>query len=463
MSLPERAEVVIIGAGPAGSAAAHRLAEAGVEVVLLERGHAPAALTQREPEMLPQLRLGGMGATIASNLTLVTGTGPGGGSVMSLGVCQRIPDDILARWSGLDRDALARSYDAIESLLSVADIPAARINRNNALFLRGGRALSYRMITLRDNREGCIEAGFCALGCARQARLDAARVLLPGAIRGGARLIEGARVTGLRVRGRRIQGVEGLLDETTSFRLRADRVILAAGAVASSMLAEPLCRAAGRGLFFHPTARVIGLHPEPVLGWQGIPQSVACTQLLDAGIWLSPAFDHPATLAGWLPGSTEARAHLMGRLRHLSLCEVTVADDASGRVSAWRGRPRVDYALSDRTGAALARGVTEAARLWLAAGARRVVVPWAEPAMLNTLADAELLRGVQPGPGDPLISRWPGGGLAAGRVCDAQGQLDGIAGLHVADTALLPEATAIPPILTAYALGWMVAGALIGQ
>ncbi|MFT5684791.1 MAG: choline dehydrogenase-like flavoprotein [Myxococcota bacterium] len=460
MNLPSQAEVVIVGAGPAGSAAAHRLAEAGAEVVLLERGVSPKSLTEREAEMLPQLRLDGMTTTITPGLMLESGTGPGGGSVMSMGVCQRIPSATLSRWGGFD--ALDPAYDNVEALLGVSDIPESAINENNALFLRGGRAMSYRMTRLRDNREGCIGAGFCALGCARKARTDARRILLPGAQAHGATLIQGAQVTAIEVRRGRIQGVEGVAAGERFF-IRADRVILAAGAVVSSMLATRVSRGAGQGLFFHPTARVLGLFPEPVVGWQGIPQSVACTQLHDDGIRLSPSSDHPATLAGWLPGSTEARAHLMGRLRNLALCEVAVADDATGRVRNVRGRPRVDYQLSERTGAALARGVTEAARLWMAAGARRVVVPWAEPAMLNTLADAELLRGIPPGPGDPLVSRWPGGGLAIGTVCDGSGQLDGITGLYAADTALLPEATAIPPILTAYALGWMVAGLLTGQ
>ena len=81
--------------------------------------------------------------------------------------------------------------------------------------------------------------------------------------------------------------------------------------------------------------------------------------------------------------------------------------------------------------------------------------------MLNTLADAELLRDRTPPPGDPLVSVWPGGGLA--RACDPEGRLHGVEGLTVADVSRLPEATAIPPMLTAYALGWSTAGVLTGQ
>ena len=35
------AEVIVVGAGPAGSATAHRLAAAGRDVLLLEKGHFP--------------------------------------------------------------------------------------------------------------------------------------------------------------------------------------------------------------------------------------------------------------------------------------------------------------------------------------------------------------------------------------------------------------------------------------
>ena len=161
MSLPEHAEVVVIGAGPAGAAAALRLTHAGADVLILERGRTPAVSSQRESEMLPQLRLGGIGTTVAPGLTLYTGTGPGGSSTMSLGICRRIPSARLRAW-GLQ--SLEAAYDDVETMLSVRDIPAEDINRHNALWMRGGQALSYRMSRLRDQRTESVGDKFCRPG-----------------------------------------------------------------------------------------------------------------------------------------------------------------------------------------------------------------------------------------------------------------------------------------------------------
>lgn len=53
----EQADVCVIGSGGGGAVAAAELAEAGLDVVVLEQGHhwTSRDFTQREEEMLPRL------------------------------------------------------------------------------------------------------------------------------------------------------------------------------------------------------------------------------------------------------------------------------------------------------------------------------------------------------------------------------------------------------------------------
>jgi choline dehydrogenase-like flavoprotein len=126
------------------------------------------------------------------------------------------------------------------------------------------------------------------------------------------------------------------------------------------------------------------------------------------------------------------------------------------------GRPVVKYALDGGDQRALVRGMTACAEILFAAGAQKVVVPYAEPLTLSSASELGRIAGRGYRPLDPLLTAvHPMGTLALGRVVDERGRWRGADGLWVADGSLFPTSLGGPPQLSIYAAGHKVAGHII--
>jgi len=474
-------DVAVVGSGAGGSAAADALARAGHDVLVLEMGERqePSTFTQREEDMLPRLfQDAGARTTLDGAITVMQGKGLGGSTLHNLNLCKRVDDTLLDRWAedrGLPDlpSRLQAAYAKVESDLEVVDVSDAQLNRNNRLFRSGVQSLGWANGRLKHNRKGCIGSGFCELGCAYDAKMNAARVLLPRAERAGARLMTGVRVERVLHRFGRVTGLSAVTSDGR-VRIEARAVVLAASATGSPalLLASGLGdahRQVGAHLHIHPGGTVGGTFRDVVDGWKGVPQGWECTEHLDpvkGGCWLVPVFGHPVTTAAMLPGLGADHTRMMGRYRHLAALTTMLHDHSSGRVLADRkGRPMIRYRLGPRDRAHMAEGLVAGARILLAAGADEVVLPMAQPIRVRIapeLDDLDLsVRRLDPA----LAAVHPMGSLRMGSdprssACDGEGRLHGTRGLVVADGSLMPSSTGGPPQLTIYALGRLVGESL---
>jgi choline dehydrogenase-like flavoprotein len=481
-SWTDAATVVVVGSGAGGGAAAWALARAGHDVLVLEMGEhqAPATFDQREENMLARLfQDAGSRASVDYSVGVLQGKGVGGSTLHNLNLCKRLDPELLDVWvaehglAGLPA-RMSEAYDVIERTLQVSEVEASRMNANNRVVRDGARALGWRNGPLRHNRVGCVGSGFCELGCAYDAKMNSARVLLPEASARGARIRAAARVTRIEHAFGRVTGVSGVALDAAgapvgSFRVRCDAVVLAASATASSALALASAvpdpgRRIGRGLTLHPGATVGGLFNERIEGWKGIPQSWECTEHLhptdpERRIWIVPVFGHPVGVAAMLPATGALHTRLMGQFAHLAAVTPMLHDSTFGHVTADReGRPRIHYTPNAADLRMMARGLAWSAELLLAGGAREVWLPTAPPLVVRTLVEARALhdrpaRVLDP----PLAAVHPMGGLAMGGAAsapvDPTGRARGLRGLWVADGSLFPSSTGVPPQISIYALG----------
>jgi choline dehydrogenase-like flavoprotein len=122
----------------------------------------------------------------------------------------------------------------------------------------------------------------------------------------------------------------------------------------------------------------------------------------------------------------------------------------------------VKYALDADDQRALGKGMAACAEILFAAGARQVVVPFADPLTLSSPAELGRIAARGYRPLDPLLTAvHPMGTLALGRVVDERGAWKGLEGLWVADGSLFPTSLGAPPQLSIYAAGHKVAGHLV--
>jgi choline dehydrogenase-like flavoprotein len=315
----DRAEVIIVGAGPGGAVAATRLAEAGLDVLCLESGpwpsksvlgaDLPPELAARGPASFsPNRRTSPSDFTIDdsdSDLDILNWTGVGGGSVLWGAQWERfLPSDFRVRTlDGVADDwpigysDLAPYYDRVDHDFGVAALAG------DPAFPEGSGA-PYPPLPLLDLGERVARAhnelgwhwwpGPNAVGTPDQMAMAVrdgypsglrARVgdtHWPRAIAEGARLRTGATV--LRILLDRPDHASGVVwrDESGLERTTlADSIVLAAGGIGTPRLLLASANSdhpegianrsglVGRRLMLHPFTRVVGLFDEPFEGIQG--------------------------------------------------------------------------------------------------------------------------------------------------------------------------------------------------
>jgi choline dehydrogenase-like flavoprotein len=468
------ADVCIVGSGSAGATAAWDLARAGRDVVVLEEGGdlTGAALTQRDAGMYDQLYMDRGGrATADLSVSVLQGRVLGGGGVVN--ACDVVPISagVLRHWQR--RFGLADwSPEALEPFQarSLVDLSASRprwddplVNANNRLLRKGAEALGWRGELMMHNRVGCAGVGSCLVGCPVDAKRSPRFVAVPGALEAGARFLLRARAVRIEGAGQETKTVRvRQLDakgyhEQGELAVRARVVILAANAVGSAQL---LLRSGignghvGRHLSLQPQLPVTAFFDEEVRFFRGIPQSFAVTEFErqddDAHGWwgyrIEAIAGTPGIVASLLPGlGTQGKAWMAG-YAHLGAVLCLVPDEPRGWIETERsGRLRIHYALDDEQRRRTREAARGAARMFLAAGAREVLVPVVPPISIRSEADLARLDAMSLQPATaPLLSAHQQGGLrfapsAREGAADPDGQVYGTRGVYAFDSSGFPS------------------------
>lgn len=327
MSSSAEADVLIVGAGASGAAAAWRLGIAGRRVVCLEQGDwvdaedRPAAdprwelLRQREWHPNPNVRRGPADYPVndtESPIRPLLFNGVGGSTVMwSCHLPRFHPSDfrmftqdgVGADWP-LDYEELAPFYDLNERMMGTAGLagdpaypprparqtppaPVSTVERRlTDVFDRRGWHWWPGDLAINtaayDGRGACTHCGPCELGCVHDAKGATQSTYWPKAIAAGVRLITGARVFEITVDAQgRATGAAYYDREGRRQHQKAAVVILAANGIGTPrlMLLSQSGRfpngiangsgLVGRKLMLHPLARVSGRFPGDFERWDG--------------------------------------------------------------------------------------------------------------------------------------------------------------------------------------------------
>ncbi|HEX6589095.1 MAG TPA: GMC family oxidoreductase [Longimicrobiales bacterium] len=485
-----KADVVVIGSGAGGAVAAAILAESGRDVVVLEEGRA-WPVTERtgvERDLVPRLyaEAGGR-ATDDLGVQILQGRALGGSTFVNWMLMLRTPDDVLQEWRSahgfeVDDAAMRAAFDEIETSLHATRVPDSDHSRNNRILLDGAARLHASTSAGTINAKGCVRAGLCGLGCPWAAKQSTDETWLPRALLAGARIATGARVREIErigaERGRwgatkrvlvEVLDAHGRVGGQTT--IDAQVVVLAAGAVETPALLQRSGMgggAVGRWLRLHPTSAVAALHAEPVHASAGIPLSVVCRP--DAsGYWIECPPFLPGLAAVAMPGFGERHRRWMERFTHIATNIVLVRDGAARAESQGdvrvdsAGRPRVRYRMGEAERRTMARGLTTAARLQLAAGAREVTTLHTHGEPIRTEGDLGRIAAWPDGPNEltvfsaHVMGSCRIGGERATSACAPDGQVRGRKGVYVLDGSLLPTAPGVNPQETIMALSLVLA------
>lgn len=485
-----RCDVAIVGSGAGGGTVAARLAEAaaaGRRILVLEQGprFRDDEFTGRELDMAPALYVDSGGfLTADGTMTLAMGRAYGGSTVVYTGTSLPPPARVIDAWSvpGLDPDDLTARAARYAGENHVHLLPPEAMNDNNRLFVEGCRAAGYEAEQFPVNVKGCRGSSLCNLGCPNGAKQGTHRVQLPAAEARGVEVVTRAEVLRvqqgeLRVRIHPVPPAgKGLPSEweVGDYRVRADRIVLAAGAVGTpSLLLRSGFRAAlprlGEGFTCHPALILVARHPRPITNDVGHPKSWFLDRAVTEGFVLETCMYFPFTTAKNLTGFGAEHEAMMQAFPCLQMILVLACDRAvpGNRVTVdRRGRTAVHYAFTPKVVESLAAATRAAARIFIGAGAEAVHAPLADPHLigpgeLEHLEERVAAAHFRPGTTSVSAAHLMGG-CGMGRshhdsVTDARGRVHRLPWLRVADASLFPDALEINPYLTIMALADRVA------
>lgn len=477
-------EVCVIGSGPGGATAAWEFAKAGREVLVLEEGpdRTGRRLTQRDGAMYDQLYVDRGGrTTVDRSISVMAGRALGGGSVINMADVVPLGDDVLRHWQavyGLSDFTVERVAPFREQAMAdlSANVPdEAQLNRNNRLLREGATKLGWKGEVMHHNRVGCAGVGACLLGCPVDAKRNARFVAIPGALAAGANVIVRARVKRIEQANAELKLLKCVrLDEQgyherEAFEVHAKTVVVAAGAVGSAAL---LLRSGmgnahvGKHLSLQPQLPVTAVFDDEVRFFRGIPQTYAVTEFErrddpEHGWWgfrLEAVAGTPGIVGSLLPTMGAEGRELMALYPKFTACLVLFPDEGVGSVTVRDdGRPLVDYVLTDELKARLREGAKAAARAWLAAGAKAVLVPTAVPLRLTNEAELSRIDAVPFAPATtPLLSAHQQGSVRFSSsekegAAAPDGRVYGTKGVYVFDSSGFPTTASshtMAPIIT---------------
>lgn len=320
------ADILIIGAGASGGVAAKHLAEAGLQVVILEQGRwpDPSEFPGDKPEyevlnsgrFHPNPNVRGWPADYPINISdsaqpIYMYAGVGGSTAYFAGVWSRaLPSDFRVRTLDGVADDWPISYEELQPYYEANDIdfgvsgmggnpayppgaapplPAHPINLTGRKMAEGMNRLGwhwwpgYSAIPSRPykNQAQCVRYGICRIGCREGAKGSTDVTHFPEALKHGAKLVTDARVARITLNEKGLaNGAIYIRDGKEHFQ-PASVVIVACNGIgtprlllmsASGRFPDGLANSSGlvgKRLMIHPFAGVVGLYEDDLEDWLG--------------------------------------------------------------------------------------------------------------------------------------------------------------------------------------------------
>ena len=480
------ADVVVVGSGAAGAVLANRLAAAGREVLVLERGRHidPTEFTEDESAQFASLYAdGAMQMSTDARFHVLQGSCVGGTTVVNNAVCFDLPEQVLERWNdpdgldaGLDARELEAAFARLRDFVPIDRMTAKRTLAGGARKFREGiEALGLEHTgefdVVEANIADCLGCGYCNIGCPFGRKLSALDWALPKAqddFGDAVRIHSECMVERLAPRNGSAAELECKLGDGRRLRVDANTVVLSAGALASSLILQRSNLGGanvGRGLSWNLGAPLTAEYDEKIDAYAGLQISHYLRPPGDDGLVLETWFNPVGAQSLFMPGWFRDHFRNMRRYDRMACTGSVVGTRPGGRVTLdWRGRMKLKYDPHPDDLRRLVAGLKLAGRIHLAAGARQVMattfryLPYSSPDALDDL-DAQIRDNTDV----QLHTSHPQGGNAISRnpargVVDPDFRVQGAPGVYVCDASVFPAAITVNPQLTVMAMAEYAAG-----
>lgn len=488
-------DVCIIGTGCGGATLGVRLAEAGKQIIFIERGgsYTRQDFDQREDDMLAKID-GGRGLDTSEDMSvqLTYGNNVGGASVHYWADSYRTPRDRIALWTekygieGHGEADLTPHFETLERDLHVHEAEPQFRNRMNQLLEEGARKLGWSGAPVPIARLPCAKSGYCMQGCSYDFKQSQLVTHIPRALAANARIYADCEAIELSWNGNRAQSLlarvlhrgEGR-PTGAMVRIHAKIFVVAAGGYGTPVFLlrnglKAKLPAVGEHTYCNPCPMVHALFDEEIIQFRNIPAAFGIDQFrlatfagdryIEGGYLLMANQLQPATLAATLPGFGDSHRHLMKNLRKLggTICWIDDVEEGSIRLDG--DQPKYRVPLHGGNGLRIRDAFAKQAKLLLAVGAKELIFGDVHDTRITK--ESELERAVAKLDITPgkfvLAAPHPAGGARMGKdpktsVVGMDHRVHGTDNLYVADPSVFPTAPSVDPSLTIMAYSCIAA------
>ncbi len=478
-----KTQVAVIGSGPGGSVTSALLAEAGLDVVLLEEGPfvtmddvAPFSLD----EMVAKYRNGGVTVAMGpSKVSYVEGQCVGGGSEVNSGLYHRTPPEILESWrrefrvDGLRAEDLIPHFEACERDIDVSYLPGPAQMASLKLD-EGAKHLNWKSLEVPRwvRYESAAPQPVASPHFHRSksrpkgTRQSMTRTFIPRALSAGARLCPETRISKI-VR----SGSKWLLKGPQGFEVEAETVFVAGGAIQTPALLRRsgLSPIAGNTLRLHATAKIVAKFAEPI-NFPGMDVPVHQVKEFAPRYTLGCSISSRPHLALALVEHPTRLPELDRDWTHMAVYYAMIQGTGSGTVRPLPASldPLVRYRVTPADLSELSLALRQLAKLLFRAGAVELFPCIGGVAPLRSEAEVETLPDPLPASRANLMtihlsSSCPMGEDRTRSVADSWGRVHGVENLYLSDASLLCTQPTVNPQGTIMALARRNALRFLGQ
>ena len=263
-------EIAVVGSGPGGALTAALLAEAGKEVVILDKGaHLP--LSSCEPftidEMTQKYHSGGITVAMGKPaISYIEGGSVGGGSEVNSGLYHRTPENLILEWvdqfqiKDLTYEGLVPIFKKNEVDLTVSYVPGGHLPKASLKLHDGAQKLGWNSME--------VPRWFRYESDGSGVKQSMTETFIPRAVKAGAEVISNTQINKIlpTAGGWLLKGWKAVGNDLAPFELLAKKIFICAGTIATPTLLRRsgLSRLAGKKFHMHPSIKIVAKFSEQV-------------------------------------------------------------------------------------------------------------------------------------------------------------------------------------------------------
>lgn len=478
-------DIIIIGSGVGGGTVANQLipyVKEGLKVLILEGGpyRKKEHFNQNERDMSNIFFNKGAFFSKNMHIGLAAGKTVGGSSAVYTGVSFRPPKPVIEKWkteyglSFLTDEFIEDTFNQIENEINVHELPESFVNDNNRLFKEGAEKLNIKVKKLKINVRGCIQQGFCNLGCTVGAKQGTLEVQIPAAMQNGVELIYNAWVSSIGKNSVKFtinKAPENSLENTEKeddYELKAKVIVLAGGVLQTPAIVQRSLKdlqiknkLIGRYVSLHPVFNLNAVYKDRISNFKGFPKTYYIDQFSDSeGYYLETSFYYPGITSKNIPGYGKVHSELMKKYNQMMSILILSHDPSEfhNRISInKKGQSVLEYTVHPKVKESLIKAIKKATHIFFSAGCTDMIIPGSKKQLLqandvnqlDSLIAEEYLKFEH----TPLSSAHPQGGMRMHHyplkgVVGTDGRIWGTDSVYVADASVFPSSTKVNPYET---------------